>query len=311
MVNLEFIFGPLVGGVIGYITNALAIRMLFRPYKAKYIFGWRIPFTPGIIPKEKGRIAISLGTAISDNLMNQEVLEKNLLSPEMVEKVRQGIESFVAQQKANDETVREFLAHYLTPEEADAAIANIKDELAAQVGTRLSDSRLGDQIADAVVAHMSAKLRIDGLAVPLSGLIGKKVWGQIADLMQAPARSFLSKNINQLLRDRGQEIIGGLLDKEVTKLADTPVKELLAGKDEQLQQLCDAVVNMYRKLITEQLPKILATINIPAIIESRINEMNMAETEKLIFSVMNKELRAIIWLGALLGTIMGTINAFV
>ena len=26
--------------------------MLFRPHTAKHIMGWRVPFTPGIIPKE-------------------------------------------------------------------------------------------------------------------------------------------------------------------------------------------------------------------------------------------------------------------
>ena len=30
--------GPAVGAVIGYITNDIAIRMLFRPHQAKYIF---------------------------------------------------------------------------------------------------------------------------------------------------------------------------------------------------------------------------------------------------------------------------------
>ena len=51
-----YFIAPLLGGLIGYITNDIAIRMLFRPHKAKYLFGIHIPFTPGIIPKEKGRI---------------------------------------------------------------------------------------------------------------------------------------------------------------------------------------------------------------------------------------------------------------
>ena len=36
--------------------------------------------------------------------------------------------------------------------------------------------------------------------------------------------------------------------------------------------------------------------------------MDMDETEKLIFQVMDKELKAIVWLGALLGAVMGSIN---
>ena len=50
---IHYLITPLVGGVIGYVTNDIAIRMLFRPHNAKYLFGFKIPFTPGIIPKEK------------------------------------------------------------------------------------------------------------------------------------------------------------------------------------------------------------------------------------------------------------------
>lgn len=84
MIITSYIIPPLVGGIIGYVTNDIAIRMLFRPHTAKHIMGWRVPFTPGIIPKEKGRIAEAVGTVISDNLMSQEVLEKYLLSDNMV-----------------------------------------------------------------------------------------------------------------------------------------------------------------------------------------------------------------------------------
>lgn len=38
--DLSYIIAPLLGGVIGYITNDIAIRMLFRPHTAKYVFGY-------------------------------------------------------------------------------------------------------------------------------------------------------------------------------------------------------------------------------------------------------------------------------
>ena len=110
----SYIIAPLLGGVIGYITNDIAIRMLFRPHKAKYVFGIHIPFTPGIIPKEKGRIAEAVGGVISENLMNKEVLEKYLLSEDMTGKVRSAVEKFIATQQRNNETVLQFLEHYLS-----------------------------------------------------------------------------------------------------------------------------------------------------------------------------------------------------
>ena len=64
-------------------------------------------------------------------------------------------------------------------------------------------------------------------------------------------------------------------------------------------------------IITEHLPKILDSINISKIVRERINEMDVNETEKLIFQVMDKELKAIVWLGALLGLVMGSINCLI
>lgn len=106
--ELTYILRPLIGAVIGYITNDIAIRMLFRPRTAKYVFGMKVPFTPGIIPKEKPRIAASIGDAISKNLMNKDVIEKTLLSEDMIAKICTAIDGFVATQMANEECVRDF-----------------------------------------------------------------------------------------------------------------------------------------------------------------------------------------------------------
>ena len=104
--DVSYIIAPLLGGVIGYITNDIAIRMLFRPHKAKYLFGVRIPFTPGIIPKEKERIAEAMGCAISENLMSKDVLERYLLSDEMIAKIRSATEEFIETQRNNNETLK-------------------------------------------------------------------------------------------------------------------------------------------------------------------------------------------------------------
>jgi uncharacterized membrane protein YheB (UPF0754 family) len=67
---------PLVGAVIGYFTNDIAIRMLFRPYKAKYLGKWRIPFTPGVIPRNQARLAQRVADSITGSLLTPDELEK-------------------------------------------------------------------------------------------------------------------------------------------------------------------------------------------------------------------------------------------
>ncbi|WP_138204350.1 DUF445 family protein [Haloimpatiens lingqiaonensis] len=79
------------GAIIGYITNWLAIKMLFRPYEEKRFLGFKIPFTPGLIPKEKGRIAKSVGEAIGNHLLTKETMVKSLCSEKINKKLEQWV----------------------------------------------------------------------------------------------------------------------------------------------------------------------------------------------------------------------------
>lgn len=320
-----YFIAPLLGGLIGYITNDIAIRMLFRPHKAKYLLGIHIPFTPGIIPKEKGRIAEAIGGVISENLMNNEVLEKYLLSDEMIGKVRSAVEEFISTQQQNQESVARFLGHYLSNDEIDTIAQNINQSITKQTYEKLADSSVGDKVAHIAIAHVAQKLTIDGAQELLSGIGGAlgglkgmaaglfsgNIVAKFLGMLREPAEHFLAKNINTMLRDNGEEIVSNMIGGEVDNFLNKPVCKLLEGHEEQLAQTVDTIESIYRSIITGHLPKILESIDICKIVRERINEMDVNETEKLIFQVMDKELKAIVWLGALLGLLMGCINCFV
>lgn len=75
---MKFITPMIIGGIIGYFTNWLAIKMLFRPYEEKRIFGIKVPFTPGLIPKERHRMAKSVGDTVSNYLLTPEKITELL-----------------------------------------------------------------------------------------------------------------------------------------------------------------------------------------------------------------------------------------
>lgn len=194
MLGLEYIVAPVLGGVIGYITNDIAIRMLFRPHKAKYVCGIHIPFTPGIIPKEKGRIAEAIGGVISENLMNQEVLGRYLLSDEMVAKLRSSIEEFISTQKKNDETVRAFLSHYLSEEEIQSLAVNVNQSLTSQMSDKLTNPSAGCKVARLAMDYVANKLNGEGGKDLLSGfggsaaaLFGENIVGRFLGMLREPA----------------------------------------------------------------------------------------------------------------------------
>ena len=299
----HYLIGPAVGAVIGYITNDIAIRMLFRPHQAKYIMGIHVPFTPGIIPKEKARIAGAIGKAVSENLMNREVLEKSLLSDDMLKKISNAIDEFVTTQSGNDETIEQFALHYLSSDDINAMRSDVTGGIVKLVTAKLQNSDLGSSIAHMATEHVMEKTRNS-----LAGRLGAEMF--IQPLAQ-PIEKILAKHINEILQNNSQQMIQDLVNKEASELMDMTMSQLTTGRDEQVEQIKRGVLNAYRTIIIEHLPRILQDIDISTIIEQRINEMDMNEAEAIIMDVMKKELRAIVWLGALLGCIMGTINALI
>lgn len=83
-----FVAPPVVGGIIGYFTNDVAIKMLFRPYRALYVGKQRIPFTPGLIPRNQERLAKRISDTIMGSLLTPDELQKlarRLLQTERVQ----------------------------------------------------------------------------------------------------------------------------------------------------------------------------------------------------------------------------------
>ena len=69
---LPYLAPPLLGAFIGYVTNYIAIRMLFRPLKPWRIFGVRLPLTPGIIPSKRHELAEKMGIMVGSHLLTSE-----------------------------------------------------------------------------------------------------------------------------------------------------------------------------------------------------------------------------------------------
>lgn len=81
---------PVVGGIIGYFTNDIAIKMLFRPYRPIYIKGRQLPFTPGLIPRNQERLAKRISDTIMGSLLTPQELQnlaRRLLQTERMQSV--------------------------------------------------------------------------------------------------------------------------------------------------------------------------------------------------------------------------------
>ena len=108
----------LIGALIGAVTNHLAIRMLFRPLEAKYIGKYRIPFTPGLIPKRRDELAANLGRTVVKHLLTPEGISKRLQQPVVYEAVTRMLQQEVKKWTQSTQSIREITERFVThPEE--------------------------------------------------------------------------------------------------------------------------------------------------------------------------------------------------
>ncbi|MBQ1695889.1 MAG: DUF445 family protein [Bacteroidales bacterium] len=296
MLIIKLILGPIVGGVIGGITNKIAIKMLFSPYEAKYIGKMHVPFTPGIIPKEKSRIARAVGEAVSRNLLDAETMSQTLLSDDMMKKVSDRLDGVLYGICNSQQSIREFAVRYLDEKEIDIASEKLEQRICHAICNKLSDEAIGENIADVAIRHVQDKL---------SGSILGGIGSVVLETMKDSAKRLLADNINEMLRKNAPEMVENMVKGELHGLQDKPISELFATNAETLARIKEVCMKIYKSLITNNLPKILETINIQKIIEDRLNAMDMAETERLIISIMDKELKALVWFGVALGFVMG------
>ena len=70
------------------------LKVLFHSKEIK-IWGHKLPFTPGAIPKGKPRLAKAIGNIVANTLLTEEDLKKKILSDEtenaVVEKIMDGL----------------------------------------------------------------------------------------------------------------------------------------------------------------------------------------------------------------------------
>ncbi len=93
---LPWVAPPLLGAVIGYVTNDIAIRMLFRPLTEKRLFGLRLPFTPGVIPRQRYELAESIAHMVSRELITPDAVRAQLASPGFRERLEGNVQSLLA-----------------------------------------------------------------------------------------------------------------------------------------------------------------------------------------------------------------------
>lgn len=190
---LPFVLPPLAGAVIGYVTNALAIRMLFRPLEEKRVFGIRVPLTPGIIPRQRHQLAHSIARMVSQKLLTPDLLAARLDEPEFQEALERSVARFTSDVLAGPrgeadeprDPVREL--EPTDPAVVEEARGGLTDAAQGILSSFFYSARFADvvhRIAESVVE--GAMRAPAGRVIPESSRLAALVDGAVLSLSQGP-----------------------------------------------------------------------------------------------------------------------------
>lgn len=79
---------PVIGAFIGWVTNLIAVKAIFKPYEPIRVFGlpWSIQ---GVVPKRRSELARSIGEVVERELLKVEDIMNQMKSPEVLDKIAQ------------------------------------------------------------------------------------------------------------------------------------------------------------------------------------------------------------------------------
>ena len=294
--NYSIIIEPLVGAIIGYITNWIAIKMMFRPLKPIKLFGFKLPFTPGIIPKNKERIAKSIGIAISDNLLTNSDLQDILLSDEIKEKLKENIKKYLDESEEKNTTIKELLFSIISENELNNTLEAIATSISTNICNAVLEADLARLITDQIELVAKEKMKKSFL-----GMLG-------GNSLISSYTSEIYEGLDTYIKENSYDAIHNMVDKEIKKYEKMNIKNIVTNLDKSNIDSTEILINIYEKTITSKLNSILENINISQMITNKINNMEVLELEKLILSIMKKELNALVNLGAIIGFILGLTN---
>ncbi|WP_312507323.1 DUF445 family protein [Lysinibacillus sp.] len=234
---VTLLFMAIIGAAIGGVTNHLAIKMLFRPHNAIYIKNWRVPFTPGLIPKRRDELAKQLGLTVVNYLLTPETFRKKFFSKDIQDKVEHFVQTKVEETIfTNDKTIQDWLnlagfSHM--PSTIEQKVEAIVEGQFASVKNTLSTKSIRTLLSEDIQNTIDAKIPVavhhileKGEDYFLSPEGEMTIKAMIDDFLSS--KGSLGGMINMFLGDSSSLV--GKVQRELVKFLQSPGTSTLLTK---------------------------------------------------------------------------------
>lgn len=272
---IKILVGAAIGAVIGYITNYIAIKMLFRPLEEKRIFGMRVPFTPGLIPKEKSRIAKSVGEAVGKYLLSSESILESLKNQGLKDKLRQNVSNFINSLKDKDLNVKKLLT--IMVKDKELSVENeLKMLITNAAVSKFESEDTVERITDHLLAAADVKLN-EKPELIRDFFAGDEFKSFLDDTMKkSQEQGYIRESIIKIITNKKKSLI-----ESNAKLSEVVPAEVFTG------------INLYifneKEIIASELKSLVRNPEVADKIKENITEKVLNNMNPLVSMFLNAE----------------------
>ncbi|GAA0490622.1 DUF445 domain-containing protein [Salinibacillus aidingensis] len=369
---ITFLFMIIVGAVIGGMTNSLAIRMLFRPYKPKYIGSVKIPFTPGLIPKRQSELARQMGNTVVKHLLTPEGMKRKIQNPQFYQQVVSWIKQEIERLGMSDKTVQDLLqqlnlglsdkelrksstsfikkqinqwlranehqtfrallpaevlkkSEKYIPEFSTYLIEKVDQYISSEQGRqkigRMAEGYLGgsgffghmvssflgeEGLADRIQPAISQYLKSEDAHQMVRGLI-KQEWEKLQD---KEVREMESHFITDRLKSDIADKLAGMIP--LNELLHTRVKTIVTQYQDVIEnRLIPHLVTMLQNYLEKNIEWLMSRLHLQELVKDEVENFEVHRLESMVLGISRRELKMITYLGAVLGGVIGFIQAII
>ena len=282
------VFDVLLSAAVGYITNYIAIEMLFKPYHEKKSHPLSIVtcgyWKQGLVPKNKNKIGAELGRQIETKLLNPEQLANDLCkmvmdllqNKDIVLKIKLVVQNLLRNHESK-------IVDFLVPRIEASLCDTIQKFLTKDKLTEIWDNTIVPQLKNEENRKLAARQIIDGLKRRSPDLIvtlkaelremifeyisGKAILKMFADSIADGVIEFINWDDieNRMCAKLENESTTDLIKEELLNLINkieewTKTEEGSAKVELMLSNLKEKIVVMIREFLNEKIPALAASV---------------------------------------------------
>ncbi|WP_281659294.1 DUF445 family protein [Halobacillus sp. Cin3] len=359
-----------IGALIGGVTNSLAIKMLFRPYRAIYIGKFRVPFTPGLIPKRQNELAQQLGKMVVNHLLTPEGIRRKLTEPALVsqmtslaekealkwlqqnksvqsllkdfqidvasEEIRSNTASWIEERyhKLMDGYRQQEIRELLTPEwtsKVDHGVDQAAEHIQKSIENYFRSTEGKEKVSALIDNYLdnqgflgnmiSSFLGPDGLTERLYPILLKYVsdsemneW--LKTMLHAEKEKWLDMPLESVEERIGSNEIGRLIGQTaaqalpVEQWMERSIADWTAPIQEKVtKQWIPVLIRKSVDVISGKVEGMIQSVRLEEVVKEEVEAFQVDRLEEMVLGISRREFKMITYLGALLGGLIGLLQA--